>query len=60
VSAATTTPCTWAPDCPGQGTHRMERRGGVVSLVEFVCAAHVEAAEASGYILTTTTPRPLA
>lgn len=57
MSGTTTIPCTWAPDCPGEATHRMERRGGVVSLVEFVCPTHVEAAESSGYILTAEAPR---
>jgi hypothetical protein len=43
------TPCTWSPDCPGDGTHRMERsdlRGGSV---EFVCDEHVQTAQDQGY-----------
>lgn len=43
------TPCTWTPDCPRPGDHRMENtslRGGGV---EFVCDRHVASASDNSY-----------
>lgn len=52
---AVATVCTWHPACPGTGTHRMERKGRAVSLIEFVCDSHVQSAEDEGYVLAAET-----
>jgi hypothetical protein len=43
--------CTWDPECPAPGVHRMERRVCTSGLtdVETVCDDHVAAAGRDGY-----------
>jgi hypothetical protein len=42
-------PCTWTPDCPRDGDHRVENQSMSGGSVEFVCATHVGDALAAGY-----------
>lgn len=43
--------CTWRPDCPMPGEHRMERRAGTPGLtdVETVCGDHAVEARRDGF-----------